>query len=165
MQNKITVVGAGNVGETCALYLAQQELGDVVLLDIIEGVPQGKALDIQQAGAVLGFDAKVAGVNDYAETAGSDIVIITAGLARKPGMDRLDLLKKNAEIISSIVENVKDASPDGIVIMATNPIDVMACLAYKKSGFPIQRDCQTAGRRQRVLRARGGLGENRPLTK
>jgi len=145
MQKKITVVGAGNVGATCALYLAQQELGDVVLIDIIEGVPQGKALDILQSGAVLGFDGNVTGTNDYADTAGSDIVIITAGLARKPGMDRLDLLKKNADIISGIVENVKNNSPDSIIIMVTNPIDVMVYLAYKKSGFPSQRVIGQAG--------------------
>ncbi|MBN2327219.1 MAG: malate dehydrogenase [Candidatus Omnitrophica bacterium] len=145
MQNKITVVGAGNVGASCALYLAQQELGDVVLVDIVEGVPQGKALDIQQAGAVLGFDSKIVGANDYAASAGSDIVVITAGLARKPGMDRLDLLKKNAEIISGIVENVKNTSPDSIIIMVTNPIDVMVYLAYKKSGFPSQRVFGQAG--------------------
>jgi malate dehydrogenase len=145
MQKKITVVGAGNVGATCALYLAQQELGDVVLIDIIEGVPQGKALDILQSGAVLGFDGNVTGTNDYADTAGSDIVIITAGLARKPGMDRLDLLKKNADIISGIVEKVKNTSPDSIIIMVTNPIDVMVYLAYKKSGFPSQRVFGQAG--------------------
>ncbi len=145
MQKKITVVGAGNVGASCALYLAQQELGDVVLVDIIEGVPQGKALDILQSGAVLGFDGNVTGTNDYADTAGSDIVIITAGLARKPGMDRLDLLKKNADIISGIVENIKNTSPDSIIIMVTNPIDVMVYLAYKKSGFPSQRVFGQAG--------------------
>lgn len=145
MQNKITVIGAGNVGATCALYLAQQELGDVVLLDVIEGVPQGKALDILQAGAVFGFDSRVLGTNDYADTAGSDIVVITAGLARKPGMDRLDLLKKNAEIVGGIVDNIKQTSPDCIVIMVTNPIDVMVYLAFKKSGFPSRRVVGQAG--------------------
>lgn len=145
MQNKITVVGAGNVGATCALYLAEQELGDVVLLDIMEGIPQGKALDILQAGAVLGFDSHVVGTNDYADTADSDIVIVTAGLARKPGMDRLDLLKKNAEIVSGIVDNVVQTSPNAILIMVTNPIDVMVYLAYKKSGWPSQRVIGQAG--------------------
>ncbi len=145
MQNKITVVGAGNVGATCALFLAEQELGDVVLLDILEGVPMGKGLDILQAGAVLDFDSKVVGTNDYADTANSDIVVITAGLARKPGMDRLDLLKKNAEIISGIVENIKQTSPNAIIIMVTNPIDVMVYLAYKKSGFPSERVVGQAG--------------------
>ncbi len=145
MQNKITVVGAGNVGATCALYLAQQELGDIVLLDVVEGVPQGKALDILQAGAVLGFDSNVVGTNRYEDTAGSDIVIITAGLARKPGMDRLDLLKKNSEIIGAITENIKSTSPDSIIIMVTNPIDVMVYLAYRKSGFPSSRVIGQAG--------------------
>ncbi len=145
MQKKITVIGAGNVGASCAVYLAQQELGDVVILDILEGVPMGKALDILQSGAVLGFDGNVVGTNDYADTAGSDIVIITAGLARKPGMDRLDLLKKNAEIISNIVDNVKNTSPDSIIIMVTNPIDVMVYLAHKKSGFPSARVVGQAG--------------------
>ncbi|MBI1389329.1 MAG: malate dehydrogenase [bacterium] len=145
MQKKITVVGAGNVGATCALYLAQQELGDVVLLDIMEGVPQGKALDLLQAGAVLGFDSLLTGTNDYADTANSDIVVITAGLARKPGMDRLDLLKKNAEIIGGITENVAKHSPNAIIIMVTNPIDVMVYLSYKKSGFPSNRVIGQAG--------------------
>ena len=145
MQNKITVIGAGNVGATCALYLAQQELGDVVLLDVIEGVPQGKGLDMLQSGAVLGFDSQVIGTNDYADTANSDIVVITAGLARKPGMDRLDLLKKNAEIISGITDNVVKTSPDCIIVMVTNPIDVMVYLSYKKSGFPSERVVGQAG--------------------
>lgn len=145
MQKKITVVGAGNVGATCALYLAEQELGDIVLLDIMEGVPQGKALDILQAGAVLGFDSLLTGTNDYADTANSDIIVITAGLARKPGMDRLDLLKKNAQIISGIVEQAVKLSPNAIIIMVTNPIDVMVYLSYKKSGFPSHRVIGQAG--------------------
>ncbi len=145
MQNKITVVGAGNVGASCALFLAEQELGDIVLIDILEGVPQGKALDIYQAGAVLDFDSKVTGTNDYADTADSDIVVITAGLARKPGMDRLDLLKKNAEIVGGIVENVVKVSPNCIIVMVTNPIDVMVYLAYKKSGLPSNRVVGQAG--------------------
>lgn len=145
MQNKITVVGAGNVGSTCALYLAQQELGDVVLMDILEGVPQGKALDILQAASVLKFDSRVTGTNNYADTAHSDIVVITAGLTRKPGMDRLDLLKKNTEIVSGIIDNVVQTSPNSILIMVTNPIDVMVYLAYKKSGFPSQRVVGQAG--------------------
>ncbi len=145
MQKKITVVGAGNVGASCALYLAQQELGDVVLIDILEGVPQGKALDILQTCAVQGCSGNVVGTNDYADTAGSDIVVVTAGLARKPGMDRLDLLKKNAEIISGITDNVVKNSPDCIIIMVTNPIDVMVYLSYKKSGFPSNRVVGQAG--------------------
>ena len=145
MQKKITVVGAGNVGASCALYLAQQELGDVVLIDILEGVPIGKALDIAQCGSILGFDGRVTGTNDYADTADSDIVIITAGLARKPGMDRLDLLKKNAEIVGGIVEQAARTSPNAIIIMVTNPIDVMVYLAYRKSGFPSTRVVGQAG--------------------
>ncbi|MEW6237756.1 MAG: malate dehydrogenase [Candidatus Omnitrophota bacterium] len=145
MQKKITVVGAGNVGATCALFLAQQELGDVVLIDILDGVPQGKGLDILQAGPILGFDSKVLGTNDYADTKESDIVLITAGLARKPGMDRLDLLKKNADIVSGIVDNVVQHSPNCIIIVVTNPIDVMVYLTYKKSGFPSNRVFGQAG--------------------
>jgi len=145
MQNKITVVGAGNVGASCALYLAQQALGDVVLVDIVEGVPQGKGLDLLQAGAVLGYDGSVTGTNNYEDTANSDIVVITAGLARKPGMDRLDLLKKNAEIVSGIVDQCVQYSPNCIIVVVTNPIDVMVYLAYKKSGFPSQRVVGQAG--------------------
>lgn len=145
MQSKITVVGAGNVGATCALYLAQQELGDVVLIDVLEGVPQGKALDMLQAGAVLGFDSRLHGTNDYGDTAGSDVVIVTAGLARKPGMDRLDLLKKNTEIVIGIVDQVVKTSPNCILIIVTNPIDVMVYLAYKRSGFPSERVIGQAG--------------------
>ncbi|MBD3267818.1 malate dehydrogenase, partial [bacterium] len=145
MQNKITVIGAGNVGATCALYLAQQELGDVVLLDIVEGVPQGKALDMLQTAAVQRYDSQIVGTTDYADTANSDVVVITAGLARKPGMDRLDLLKKNAQIISGIVDQVKTTSPDSILIVVSNPVDVMVYLAYLKSGFPSERVIGQAG--------------------
>ncbi|MGI6455904.1 MAG: malate dehydrogenase [bacterium] len=145
MRHKITVVGAGNVGASCALYLAQQELGDVVLLDVVEGVPQGKALDILQTAPIQGFNSIVTGTNNYQDTANSDIVVVTAGLARKPGMDRLDLLKKNAEIVGGIVENVRAVSPEAIIIMVTNPIDVMVYLAYKKSGFPSNRVIGQAG--------------------
>lgn len=145
MQYKITVVGAGNVGASCALFLAQQELGDVVVIDIADGVAKGKALDILQTAAVQGFDSNVIGTGDYADTANSDIVVVTAGLARKPGMDRLDLLKKNAEIISSIVDNVKATSPNAIIIMVTNPIDVMVYLAFRRSGFPSNRVIGQAG--------------------
>ncbi|HPA47588.1 MAG TPA: malate dehydrogenase, partial [bacterium] len=145
MQKKITVVGAGNVGSTCALFLAEQELGDVVMIDILEGVPIGKGLDIAQCGALLGFDGKVKGTNDYSDTADSDIVVVTAGLARKPGMDRLDLLKKNAGIVAEITENVKKYSPNAIIIMVTNPIDVMVYHAFKISGFPKNRVIGQAG--------------------
>jgi malate dehydrogenase len=145
MQNKITVVGAGNVGATCALYLAQQELGDIVLLDIIEGVPQGKALDMMQTAPVQGFDSHILGTNDYADTANSDVVVITAGLARKPGMDRLDLLKMNSEIVGGITEDIIKHSPNTIIIVVSNPVDVMVYLAYIKSGFPSERVIGQAG--------------------
>jgi malate dehydrogenase len=145
MQKKITVVGAGNVGSTCALFLAQQQLGDVVMIDVLEGVAIGKGLDIAQCGGLLGFAGKVIGTNDYTDTAHSDIVVVTAGLARKPGMDRLDLLKKNAGIVAEIAENIKKYSPNAIIIMVTNPIDVMVYHAFKISGFPKNRVIGQAG--------------------
>jgi len=145
MEKKITVVGAGNVGSTCALFLAQQQLGDVVMIDVLEGVAIGKGLDIAQCGGLLGFAGKVIGTNDYTDTAHSDIVVVTAGLARKPGMDRLDLLKKNAGIVAEIAENIKKYSPNAIIIMVTNPIDVMVYHAFKISGFPKNRVIGQAG--------------------
>ena len=145
MEKKITVVGAGNVGSTCALFLAQQQLGDVVMIDVLEGVAIGKGLDIAQCGGLLGFAGKVIGTNDYTDTAHSDIVVVTAGLARKPGMDRLDLLKKNAGIVAEITENIKKYSPNAIIIMVTNPIDVMVYHAFKISGFPKNRVIGQAG--------------------
>ena len=126
---KITVVGAGNVGASVAQYAVERELGDVVLVDVVEGVPQGKALDLAQAGPVHGYDAALVGSNTYDETAGSDIVVITAGLARKPGMTRDDLLFKNAEIVGSVVEQVVSRSPSSILILVTNPLDAMVQLA------------------------------------
>jgi len=144
-RKKITVVGAGNVGATTALYLAQKELGDIYLVDVVEGVPQGKALDIMQTRPIQNFDVNVVGSNDYAITKDSDIYVVTAGLARKPGMDRLDLLKKNAEIITGITEQIKKYSPNAIIIMVSNPIDVMVYLAYKVSGFPAHRVIGQAG--------------------
>ena len=145
MHKKITVVGAGNVGATCALMAAQQELGEVVLIDIVEGMPQGKALDIQQAALPLGADISCKGTNDYADTANSDIVVITAGLARKPGMDRLDLQNKNAEIVAGIVENIMKYSTDTMILVVTNPIDVMTYYAFKKSGLPKNKVFGQAG--------------------
>src|SRR3990167_437362 len=142
---KITVVGAGNVGASVAQYAVERELGDVVLVDVIEGVPQGKALDLAQAGPVHGYDAALVGSNSYDESAGSDIVVITAGLARKPGMTRDDLLFKNAEIVGSVVEQVAAKSPDAILILVTNPLDAMVQLAWKKSGFPSKRVVGMAG--------------------
>ena len=142
---KITVVGAGNVGATVAQYTADQELGDVVLVDVIEGVPQGKALDLAQAGPVHGYDATLVGSNGYDETADSDIVVITAGMARKPGMTRDDLLFKNAEIVGSVVEQVAPRSRTAILILVTNPLDAMVQLAWRKSGFPPERVLGMAG--------------------
>src|SRR2546428_5148934 len=142
---KITVVGAGNVGATVAQYAVEKELGDVVLVDVIEGVPQGKALDLAQAGPIHRYDSTLVGSNGYDETAGSDVVVITAGLARKPGMTRDDLLFKNAEIVGSVVEQVARRSPESILILVTNPLDAMVQLAWKKSGFPAQRVIGMAG--------------------
>jgi len=145
MRKKISVIGAGNVGATCALYLAQKELGDVVLLDVVEGVPQGKALDILQSAPVFGFDVKVTGTNDYADIKDSDVVVITAGLARKPGMDRLDLLQKNASIIKGVMDNLVSVCPNAIVIIVSNPVDVMTYYALKVSGFSPQKVLGQAG--------------------
>ncbi len=142
---KITVVGAGNVGATAAQYIVEKELGDVVLVDVIEGIPQGKALDLAQAGPVHGYDCSLTGSNGYDETADSDIVVITAGMARKPGMTRDDLLFKNAEIVGSVVEQVARRSPQSILILVTNPLDAMVQLAWKKSGFPPERVVGMAG--------------------
>jgi malate dehydrogenase len=142
---KITVVGAGNVGATAAQYIVEKELGDVVLVDVIEGIPQGKALDLAQAGPVHGYDSALTGSNGYDDTANSDIVVITAGMARKPGMTRDDLLFKNAEIVGSVVEQVARRSPNAILILVTNPLDAMVQLAWKKSGFAPERVIGMAG--------------------
>jgi malate dehydrogenase len=142
---KITVVGAGNVGATVAQYAVERELGDVVLVDVIEGLPQGKALDLAQAGPIHGYDARVSGANGYDDTADSDLVVITAGLARKPGMTRDDLLFKNAEIVGGVVDQVAPRSPQAILVLVTNPLDAMVQLAWKKSGFPAARVIGMAG--------------------
>jgi malate dehydrogenase len=145
MRKKITVVGAGNVGATLAHWLAAKELGDVVLLDIIEGVPQGKGLDLLEAGPVEGFDVKIKGTNDFADTAGSDLVVMTAGLPRKPGMSRDDLLKANFDVVKPTIEKVAQYSPECFLIVVTNPLDAMAQTAYKVSGFPKNRVIGMAG--------------------
>ena len=142
---KITVVGAGNVGATVAQYAVEKELGDVVLVDVIEGVPQGKALDLAQAGPIHRYDSTLMGSNGYEETAGSDVVVITAGLARKPGMTRDDLLFKNAEIVGSVVKEIVARSRNAILVLVTNPLDAMVQLAWKKSGFPAERVIGMAG--------------------
>jgi malate dehydrogenase len=144
-RSKITVVGAGNVGASVAQYAVEKELGDVVLVDVIEGVPQGKALDLAQAGPVHGYDSALVGSNGYDETANSDVVVITAGLARKPGMTRDDLLFKNAEIVGGVVEQIVARSGDAILVLVTNPLDAMVQLAWKKSGFPTERVIGMAG--------------------
>ena len=144
-RKKITVVGAGNVGATAAHWLAAKELGDVVLVDIVEGVPQGKALDLAQAAPIEGFDVHMIGANTYDQTDQSDIVIITAGLARKPGMSRDDLLKTNAGIVSQVVDEIVRRSPNAILIIVSNPLDAMCQVALKRSGFPKHRVIGMAG--------------------
>jgi malate dehydrogenase len=145
-RNKITVVGAGNVGATAAHWLASKELGDVVLVDIMEGVPQGKSLDLAQAAPIEGYDARMTGsTNDYALTKDSDVVIITAGLPRKPGMSRDDLLKTNAGIVTKVTEEVVKYSPDSILIVVSNPLDAMCQVALRRSGFPKHRVIGMAG--------------------
>jgi malate dehydrogenase len=145
VRNKITVVGAGNVGANCALRVAEKGLADVVLVDVVEGVPQGKALDLLQSGPVQGYDVSISGSNDYAATADSDIVIITAGFPRKPGMSRDDLLMKNYEIVSGVTEQVAKYSPNSILILVTNPLDAMAQAALWTSKFNKQRVVGMAG--------------------
>jgi malate dehydrogenase len=145
MRNKITIVGAGFVGATAAHWCAAKELGDVVLFDIVDGMPQGKALDLLQAGPVEGYDLHILGTNDYKDTANSDIVVVTAGLPRKPGMTREDLVNVNAKIIRGVIENVVTHSPNAIVILVTNPLDTMTYLAKKVSGLPRERIIGQAG--------------------
>ena len=146
MVNKITVVGAGNVGATTAQRLAEKQLAKVVVMvDVVEGVPQGKALDQWESAPIEGFDTRVIGTNGYEETADSDIVIITAGIARKPGMSRDDLLNTNAGIVKQVSEHVKRSSPTAIIIMVSNPLDVMCYVAKKVTGFPRERVLGMAG--------------------
>ena len=146
MTNKITVVGAGNVGATAAQLLAQKELArEVVMVDIAEGIPQGKALDQWEWAPIEGFDTRVIGSNDYEAAAGSDVVIITAGIARKPGMSRDDLLRTNAGIVRQVSEQIRDSSPEAIVIMVSNPLDVMAYVCKDVTGFPRERVIGMAG--------------------
>ena len=145
MRKKVTVVGAGNVGANCALRLAGKELADVVLVDVVEGIPQGKGLDIAESGPVEGYDVAVTGANDYAPTDGSDIVIITAGFPRKPGMSRDDLLLANYEIVKTATEQAVKHSPDAILILVTNPLDAMCWVAYQVSKFARNRVVGMAG--------------------
>ena len=144
-RNKVTVIGAGNVGATTAQRIAEAGLADVVLVDIVEGLPQGKGLDLAQAAPVVSHDGRVQGTNDYADTAGSDVIVVTSGLARQPGMSRDDLLTKNAGIVRSVVEQAAAVSPDAILVVVTNPLDAMCHVALDASGFPRERVLGMAG--------------------
>jgi malate dehydrogenase len=144
-RNKVTVIGAGNVGATTAQRIAEAGLADVVLVDIVEGLPQGKGLDLAEAAPVVGHDARITGSNDYADTAGSDIVVITSGLARQPGMSRDDLLAKNAGIVKAVAQAAAAQSPDAVLIVVTNPLDAMCHVAMTASGFPRERVLGMAG--------------------
>ena len=144
-RRKVTVVGAGATGATCAEILAQRDYADIVLTDIKEGLPQGKALDINQMGPILGYEPNVVGTNDYAETAGSSVVVITAGLPRQPGMSRDDLVQTNEKIVKSVTESVIAASPDAIIIVLSNPLDAMCHVAFNVAGFPKERVFGQAG--------------------
>jgi malate dehydrogenase len=144
-RRKVTVIGAGNVGATTAQRIAEAGLADVVLVDIVEGLPQGKGLDLAEAAPVVGHDAGITGTNDYADTAGSDIVVVTSGLARQPGMSRDDLMAKNAGIVRAVVEQAVKHSPATILIIVTNPLDAMCHVAMQASGFPRERVIGMAG--------------------
>ena len=145
MRPKITIIGAGFTGSTTAHWLAAQELGDIVLLDVMQGMPQGKSLDLQEALPIISSDVSVRGTNDYLDTAGSDIIVITAGAARKPGMSREDLLNTNAAIVRSAVDSSVPHSPNAVLVVLTNPLDTMAYLASRRSGFPKARGVGQAG--------------------
>ncbi len=145
MRSKVTVVGAGNVGATLGQRVAERDYADVVLVDVVPDMPQGKALDILEAGPVLGYDSLVIGTNGYEETADSDVVVITSGIARKPGMSRDDLVRTNQGIVTTVTQEIVKRSPNAILICVTNPLDAMAQLAFKVSGFPKQRVLGMAG--------------------
>jgi malate dehydrogenase len=142
---KVTVVGAGNVGSDLARRILERHLADVALIDIVEGLPQGRALDLMEASPIEGYENKITGSNNLADMAGSDAVVVTAGLARKPGMSRDDLLFKNAEIVGSIIEKIPQFAPQSVIVMVTNPLDVVTYLALKKSGFDRKRVLGMAG--------------------
>ena len=144
-RNKVTVIGAGNVGATTAQRIAEAGLADVVVVDIVEGLPQGKGLDLAEAAPVVSHDARVTGTNDYAATAGSDVIVVTSGLARQPGMSRDDLLIKNAGIVKAVVEASAKQSPNAVLIVVTNPLDAMCHVAMQASGFPRERVLGMAG--------------------
>ena len=142
---KVTVIGAGMVGGTVAQFLALRDYADIVLVDIVEGMPQGKALDLMEAGPVLGFDTRITGTNGYEETAGSEVVVITSGIARKPGMSRDDLLKTNMGIVRSVTRQVVQHSPDAVLLVVSNPLDAMCHVAHEEAGFPRERVIGMAG--------------------
>lgn len=144
-RRKVTVIGAGMVGGTVAQMLALRDYADVVLVDIVEGMPQGKSLDLMQMGTLLGFDTNLTGANSYEETAGSDVIVITSGIARKPGMSRDDLLKTNMGIVESVTKSVVSGSPDAIVLVVSNPLDAMCHVAFDTAGFPRERVIGMAG--------------------
>src|SRR5205814_5429427 len=150
-RRKVTIVGAGNVGATAGQRIADKELADVVLIDIVEGVPQGKALDLAESAPIEGYDCKLTGTNNYKDTANSDIVVITAGVPRKPGMSRDDLLRTNYGIVKGVTEMAVKHSPKCIIIVVSNPLDAMAQTAYRASGFP----------RERIIGMAGGLDSAR----
>jgi malate dehydrogenase len=142
---RVTIVGSGFVGQTTAMRVVEKGLAEVVLIDIVEGLPQGLALDIRESSPIEGFEPNVTGTNDYADTAGSDVVVITAGFPRQPGMSRMDLLGKNATVVRDVVENVAPGSPDAVIVVVTNPLDEMTFLASEASGFPKRRVVGMAG--------------------
>jgi len=144
-RSKIAVIGAGNVGATCAFVLAQMKLGDIVMLDIFEGFAKGKALDMSQDGQVLNYDGRITGTADYADIAGSDVIVVTSGFPRQPGMSREDLIGKNAEIISQVGSGIKEHAPDSIIVMVTNPLDLMTYHMQKTTGFSSERVVGQAG--------------------
>ena len=144
-RKKIAVIGAGNVGATCAFVLAQKKLGDIVLLDIYEGFAKGKALDMSQNGQVLNYDGNLTGTSNYEDIAGADVVVVTSGFPRQPGMTREDLIAKNASIVQQVGEGIRDHAPESIIIMVTNPLDLMTYHMQKVTGFPSHRVCGQAG--------------------
>lgn len=145
MRKKVTVVGAGNVGAACAQYLAEGNLCDVTLIDVVEGMPQGKALDLLQAGPVRGYDVRIEGANDYAAASGSSLIVVTAGIARKPGMSREDLLNTNIQIMDSVMAGINAHCPNTMIVVVSNPLDVMTYRAWKKSGMTRNMVCGQAG--------------------
>ena len=142
---KVAVIGAGNVGATCAFMLAERKVGEIVLLDIYEGFAKGKALDMSQGGHILNYDGKITGTMDYADIAGADVVVVTSGFPRQPGMSREDLIGKNADIISQVGTGIRDHAPDAIIVMVTNPLDLMTYHMRAVTGFPAERVVGQAG--------------------